>query len=142
MPDIYDHHAKAFNRVSAYVILRNGERVATIAFKFPADGAGRLYAYVHWLGVPMVRGFAGGFGYDKRTAACADAVKRIELIDRSVEAHNLAKQGHTLAAQAEAMRAIADRAMQTPFVDALKADRGPTWDNALRDAGFTVLQAV
>lgn len=56
MTDIYDLHSKAFARVSAYVVLdKSGERVATVAFKFPADGAGRLYAYVHWIGVPMVR---------------------------------------------------------------------------------------
>ena len=73
MSSIYELHDKAFRHVSAYVILLNGERVATVAIKFPADGAGRLYAYVHWIGTPMVRGFAGGYGYDKRSAACADA---------------------------------------------------------------------
>ena len=76
MPDIYDQHKAAFPSVSAYVVLHNGERVATIAFKHPRDGSGRLYAYVHWLGVEMVRGFAGGYGYDKHSAACADAAQR------------------------------------------------------------------
>lgn len=76
MSDIYDQHRAAFANVSAYVILRGGERVATIAFKFPRDGAGRLYAYVHWIGVPMVRGFAAGGGYDKRSAAVADAAQK------------------------------------------------------------------
>jgi len=28
------------------------------------------------------------------------------------------------------------------FFDALRADLGPQWDSALRDAGFTVWQAV
>ena len=76
--DIYVLHAKAFNRVSAYVIMRGEERVATIAFKFPRDGAGRLYAYVHVFGAPMVRGYAGGYGYDKRSAACSSAAKHIQ----------------------------------------------------------------
>ena len=31
------------------------------------------------IGVPMVRGWAGGGGYDKRAAAMADAVKKITL---------------------------------------------------------------
>lgn len=123
MADIYEQHAAHFARVSAYVVLRNGERVATIAFKFPADGAGRLYAYVHWLGVPMVRGFANGYGYDKRTAACASAVQRIDWTKHdtcNMNAMHWARE----------------------FTRALAADRGPTWDAALREAGFTVLQAV
>jgi hypothetical protein len=81
MPDIYEQHAAAFANVSAYVIMRDGSRVATIAFKFPRDGAGRLYAYVHWLGFPMVRGWAGGGGYDKRSAAVASAAKLIKAPD-------------------------------------------------------------
>lgn len=68
MPDIYDRHKAAFASVEAFVILHNGERVASIAFKFPRDGAGRLYAYVHRYGLEMVRGFAAGGGYDKRSA--------------------------------------------------------------------------
>jgi len=123
MTDIYDHHAKAFNRVSAYVILKNGERVATIAFKFPADGAGRLYAYVHWLGVPMVRGFAGGYGYDKRAAALANAVRKMPETPQQFGPEQ-------------------EQVASTDFYTALEHDRGPPWGNALRDAGFTVLQAV
>ena len=70
MTDIYDQHAKAFAAVQAFVILdTSGERVATVALKFPRDGAGRLYAYVHLIGVEMVRAHAGGYGYDKRSAA-------------------------------------------------------------------------
>lgn len=124
MTDIYEHHEKAFARVSAFVIARNGERVATIAFKFPADGAGRLYAYVHWLGVPMVRGHAGGYGYDKRTAACAAAVRKIP------------EAPYVTNADAK------ERGNRDAFTRALRADRGPTWDNALREAGFAVWQAV
>jgi hypothetical protein len=119
MPDIYDQHMTHFARVSAYVILRNGERVATIAFRFPADGAGRLYAYVHWLGVPMVRGFAGGFGYDKRSAAVENALPRMRMVD-DFEA----------------------RMYQEQFIGGLRVDNGHYWNRRLEDAGFTVLQAV
>lgn len=112
---IYDQHAAAFRNVSAYVILKNNERVATIAFKHPKDGAGRLYAYVHWLGTEMVRGHAGGYGYDKRTAACASAINKMQ--------HD-------------------GNEPQSLFVRALAQDSGKHWDDQLRDAGFVVLQAV
>jgi len=114
MSDIYDQHSAAFANVSAYVILKDGERVATVAFKFPRDGAGRLYTYVHWLGLEMVRGFAGGYGYDKRTAAVAAAVK-------------------TLGGYSPGLG---------DFLTACDRDGGHHWDRRLQDAGFTVLQAV
>lgn len=118
--DIYDQHRAAFSNVSAFVILKNGERVATIAFKFPKDGASKLWAYVHWLGVPMVRGYAGGYGYDKMTAACASAARKITALPDDYGDH----VGHH------------------DFIKALEQDSGHTWDTTLRNAGFTVLQAV
>lgn len=39
--DIYEQHNKAFSRVSAYVIMKGEERVATVAIKYPADGVRR-----------------------------------------------------------------------------------------------------
>lgn len=124
MADIYAQHQAAFSRVSAYVVLRNGERVATVAFKFPADGAGRLYAYVHWLGTEMVRGFANGYGYDKRSAACSGASRKALAVPR--DKHDVGeKQGAHYA-----------------FWAALQTDDGRNWDRMLEDAGFTVLQAV
>lgn len=125
MTDIYDQHAAAFRNVSAFVIARNGERVATIAFKFPKDGAGRLYAYVQWFGAPMVRGHANGYGYDKRTAACSAAAKRMTRIP-----------GEHIDPHGEEVES------QISFMRALDADRGPTWDSALRAVGFQVWQAV
>ena len=77
MTNIYDLHSKAFPHVSAFVIMKDGERVATISLKYPKDGAGRLYAYVHYTGLEMVRDFAGGYGYDKRSAAVAYAAAKI-----------------------------------------------------------------
>ena len=118
MPDIYEQHAAAFANVAAYVIMRDGERVATIAFKFSRDGAGRLYAYVHWLGLPMVRGFANGYGYDKRSAACSAAVRKIMV--PSGEDHGDVSR----------------------FCTALAHDDGAYWDSNLHNAGFIVLQAV
>lgn len=133
MPDIYDQHTAAFRAVSAFVVLKGGEKVATIALKFPADGAGRLYAYVHWLGLSMVRGYAGGYGYDKRTAAVSSAASRIPL-------------GAAFQRAQEIGFAYADG---RPWYDAFPAfrecltdDTGDDWARKLEKAGFIVLQAV
>jgi len=136
MTDIYEQHRAAFANVSAYVILKDGERVATIAFKFPRDGAGRLYAYVHWIGVPMVRGFASGGGYDKRSAAVASAVARIKPRDVS-SFHDGSLRNMTEIALAQV-----DRERTIKFVAALSDCGGSYWDRKLEQAGFTVIQAV
>lgn len=120
--NIYDQHAAAFRAVSAFVILDKGERVATVALKFPADGAGRLFAYVHWIGAPMVRAFAGGGGYDKRSAAVSAAVTKI--------------------ADPVTPRECETAGRRTAFIDALHGCDGHDWTRKLEDAGFTVLQAV
>lgn len=118
--DIYRQHEVSFPQVSAFVVVKDGERAATVAFKFPKDGAGRLYCYLHVIGIPMVRGSATGFGYDKRSAA-AEAAAR--LVDP-------AKGYDGAAAVALAIRA------------ALKGDSGYSWDRRVEDAGFKVWQAV
>lgn len=117
MTAIYDQHDKAFNRVSAFVVMRDGERVATVAIKFPADGAGRLYAYTHWIGLQMVRGFANGYGYDKRSAAVADAICKIVPEGKASDALNA-------------------------FVGSALEMDSQNWTRALEKAGFVVLQAV
>jgi len=127
MTSIYEQHDKAFEQVSAYVVLKDGEKVATVAIKYPRDGAGRLWAYVHWIGLEMVRGYAGGYGYDKRTAACASAARKL----REVAAN---------ASHEDGSRAKERGLVQ--FEQALATDGGRHWDDCLRDAGFTVLQAV
>lgn len=118
-PAIYDQHDKAFPLVSAFVIADGGNRVATIAFRFPRDGAGRLWAYVHWLGTEMVRGYAGGYGYDKSSAAVEAAVARMQDATDTVNPARL-----------------------DAFRNALRDCGGFGWDRKLRDAGFEVWQAV
>lgn len=121
MTNIYEQHRAAFPNVSAYVILENGVRVATIAIKFPRDGAERLWAYVHWIGAPMVRAYAGGGGYDKGTFAIEKAAK---LID--------ANQAHDC-----------DRASCERFIAAFRdAPDGHDWTHTLRNSGYVVAQAV
>jgi hypothetical protein len=114
--NIYDQHRKAFPSVSAYVVMRHGDKVGTIAFKFPKDGASRLWVYVHWLGTPMVRGYAGGYGYDKKTAACNSASRALTRLDAC--------------------------GWEEAFTQALAIDNGNDWERNLRNAGFEVLQAV
>lgn len=112
--NVYSQHRKHTSRVGAYAILRDGQHVASVTIAYPKDGAGRLYAYVHWIGTQMVRGYAGGYGYDKRTAAIASA------------AHALAIE-ETHAAVPHAFRL------------ALSKDDGHEWDSQLRSVGYTVV---
>lgn len=132
MTNIYDQHISAFKNVSAYVILKDGKRVATVAFKYPKDGAGRLYAYVHWIGTEMARGFANGYGYDKHSAAVESAVERIEHV-HDPEAHAkdwIRLDDEKTNAEIDAFKAI------------LKDCGGSYWDIKLENAGFSVLRAV
>lgn len=123
---IYDQHDKAFARVSAHVIIKDGERVATVAFKYPTDGAGRLQCFLHVLALPMVKGTASGYGYDKASAAFADAAEK--------QAKVKLEDWQTPDGYAE-QYAIA-QAMVDCFRD------GYSWQDNLREAGFTVWQAV
>ena len=125
MSSVYDQHRAAFARVDAAVVLHKGERVATIALRYPQDGAGRLYAYVHWLGIEMVRGWASGGGYDKRTAACSAAARKLT----------------SAAANTPGYVKLGVNAFEN-FRDALAKDDGWDWDRALTDAGFVVLRAI
>jgi hypothetical protein len=126
MSDIYAQFDAAFSRVSAFAILKDGELVAKVALKFPADGAGRLYAYVHWLGIEMTRGMAGGYGYDKRSAAVSDAAAK------AIKAH----------ANDERQEATDSTFHRATFFRELAAINGGDWARVLEGAGFTVIQAV
>jgi hypothetical protein len=133
MSDIYAQHDAAFRNVSAFVIMRDGEKVATVALKYPRDGAGRLFAYVHWLGLPMVRAYAGGYGYDKRTAAVGNAARKM---DRNAAAARADETGLAYAQGRPWFEYYA------AFIDAASKDGGEDWARALEKAGFNVLQAV
>lgn len=124
MPDIYTQHAAAFKNVQAFTAFKlidgNITNVIKVAFKFPKDGAGRLYCYLHLLGTSMVRGSANGYGYDKRSAAIMDASNKISMRD----------------GEGEFMPEI--EALQT----ALQNCESKGYDTALRDAGYTIMYAV
>jgi hypothetical protein len=126
--DIYDKHDAAFKNVNAYVIHKDGERKATIAFKRSASGL-RLTVFVHWFGLPMVTAFASGGGYDKASAAVASAMVKIAMLKRC---SNLEED--RLAWEREYSQGLAE------FI--IIEDGGYSWDRYLRDAGFDVWQAV
>lgn len=132
-PDIYDQFDTAFRYVGAFVVVKDGKRVATVAFKRPRGGAGRLYAYVHWLGLHMVRGFAGGGGYDKHSAAVASTAAPIT---RAWHNRHDAPTDKT-----EKFEEAAGDELTT-FVASLSDRDGRRWDDRLRNAGFDVWEAV
>lgn len=138
MTDIYDQHRKHFERTLAAAVLDSaGQHVANVSIRYPADGAGRLYAYAHWLGTEMVRGSASGYGYDKATAALSDAVTRLE----KAPGPEIVPDNHPdLIAERRTVRKEQER--REAFHRALSQDGGQHWDGALRAAGFTVLQVV
>lgn len=121
-PNVYDQLNAHTALVSASAILFQGEVVAKIVFKFPKDGMGKLYAYVHWIGVPMVRGSASGCGYDKKSAALA----KLPTIEPDE-----AQLGQDYSNE------------QRLFIDSLaKCDDGWGWDYHLKRAGFTVCTII
>lgn len=124
MTKIYDQHDAAFRNVSAYVILKGDKVVAKVAFKF----GGAVTAYVHWIGVEMTKGRAGGGGYDRQSAAVAYAARKaIRDFKPKAEHHP---------------DVDTDAFTRATFFRITALDEGKHWDNALRDAGFTVIQAV
>lgn len=116
MTDIYRQHDAAFASVSAFVIVKDGERVATVAIRRRTA----VTAYVHLLGVEMVKGTARGGGYDRASAAVAEAIGKIRASDddAAVNAHRIAMR-------------LAVAGM----------DAGQ-WIRELERQGFTVWQAV
>lgn len=118
---IYNQHDAAFSHVAAYVVIdkRDGACVAKVAIKRSSSGL-RTTAFVHWIGIPMVKGVANGGGYDKDSASVASAARRIpdDITGRDEHGNRAA------------------------FIDAASLDGGKRWDDAVRDAGFSVFQAV
>jgi hypothetical protein len=129
MSDIYEQHQAAFAQVSAFVILDGQERVATVALKFPRDGAGRLYAYVHLFGVEMVRAHAGGYGYDKRSAAVAAAIAKVKpyMVDDRLDRSDYGRKVNEV------------RDLMKAAASGMHSD---DWTRALERQGLRVLQAV
>lgn len=121
---IYNQHDAAFSHVAAYVVIdkTTGGCVAKVAIKRGASGL-RTTAFVHWLGVPMAKGVANGGGYDKDSASVAAAARTVPPDDRPNDRDGM----HDARAR---------------FIAAASIDGGKRWDDAVRDAGFSVFKAV
>ena len=120
----------AFKSVSAYVVMNQDtmQPIAKIALKFPSDGAGRVNAYIHLIGMEVQHGYAGGYGYDKRTASIIGAVSNCN----DIWAQQI-KSGH-----------VSLTSVQQNFINLLLSDDAQSgWLEVINhDNGFIVIQAV
>lgn len=76
MTDIYDTFNKATSSIGAYALLSQGEAVGRVIFKRGTSGNVRCFLQL-W-GFEMQQGSAGGFGYDKESAAFAEAACKLK----------------------------------------------------------------
>lgn len=124
MTDVYDQHAHSFVNIAAWVILKDGERVATFATKYGRGGSSgvTLTAYLHVIGLPMVRFREGpGGGYAMKDAA----FRRVaEKAYKQVQTHETADANRVAAS----------------FKD--YPDAGEHWDGWLRSRGYQVEAAL
>lgn len=135
MTNIYEKHDKAFYGITACVIARSFggeeiERLATISFT-RNQRSGNVRCFFHFLGYQMQQGSAGGGGYDKMSAAFYDATqKHLKLMGAMKED----KQNPGYAEDVTLSKKI--------FQAAKEGNGGSQWADALRKAGFNVLQAI
>ena len=74
MSTVYDKFDKHFAQVSAWVIVNEqGEQVGKMGAKYPKDGMGKLYLYLHLYGSEMVQVSVSGCGFDKLSVAIQKA---------------------------------------------------------------------
>ena len=74
MTTVYDKFDKHFAQTSAWVIVNEqGEQVGKMAAKYPKDGMGKLYLYLHLYGSGMVQVSVSGWGFDKLSVAIQNA---------------------------------------------------------------------
>ena len=120
----------AFKSVSAYVVMdqETMQPIAKIALKYPKNGAGRVNAYIHLIGMEVQHGFAGGYGYDKRTASIISAISKCN----DIWAQQL-KSGH-----------VSLSSVQQNFINLLLSDKAQGgWLEVInQNNGFIVIQAV
>ena len=123
-PVIYDQFDAAFRHVTAKAIMYNGKHVANVSLKYGS----RVYAYVHFIGSEMVRGFAGGGGYDKASAAVFEAIDKL-------------KSSPVGKYEGETLRTDPQRGFEA-FTSVENHDSGADWDRCLRDAGFEIINVI
>jgi len=126
---VYNWYSRAFRGVAAWVIAEKhtGKHIANVSMKYPQDGSGRLYVYLHIIGLDMVRGSAAGGGYDKGSAAMEKATEAVKA-----PAFKLLKNERYC---------TIDRHRRT-IADTMAKNGGWAWQDRLAAAGYAVFQAV
>ena len=127
MTKIYQQHDAAFNRVSAYAITKDGRHIGNINLKYPQDGAGRVYAYIHCFGYEMQRDYASGYGYDKRDSAIKSAMRKVRAVIMAGEARNDNNENAFLFAFA---------------MNSAGSIGSGDWDQAFEKQGFQIWRAI
>ena len=92
MTTVYNKFDKHFTLASAWVIVN--EQVGKMAAKYPKDGMGKLYLYLHLHGSEMVQVSVSGCGFDKLSVAIQKAG---EVILKKREEKTLNETGFLLA---------------------------------------------
>lgn len=120
----------AFKSISAFVVMdtETMQPIAKIALKYPNDGAGRLNAFIHIIGIEVQHGYAGGYGYDKQTASIISAICKCN----EVWAQQI-KSGHVNLTSA-----------QQKFINLLLSEKAQSgWQEVINhNNGFSVIQVV
>jgi hypothetical protein len=129
--NIYDLHRKAFAILDA-----SGTHVANVSIKYPKDGAGRLWAYCHYIGADMQRALAGGYGYDKRTPAVVDAFLKATFRPMDTSGWSAEAKARWNSKQANLDFLLAK------FKASLRFSSGEYWDRQLENAGYRVIQVI
>ena len=82
------------SRTSVWVMLQDGKVAGRIITAWPNDGAGRVRMAVSIYGGPLKQdetlfGQAGGYGYDKESAAFQDALDRHGLVSADLSGRGM-----------------------------------------------------
>lgn len=123
-------HDRITRDLSAWLILKNGEPVAKVTTRYSGrsnPNGVSCTAFVHVLGLPMVRGKTGpGGGYDMKSAAVEAAVANWpdDLYQKDEHLSSFAR---------EAVYKIYGR---------VGLSNGQTWDAQVRAAGYTVVEVL
>ena len=76
MTTVYNKFDKHFAQVNAWIIVNEQcEQVGKMSAKYPKDGMGKLYLYLHLYGSEMVQVSVSGYGFDKLSVAIQKAAE-------------------------------------------------------------------
>lgn len=111
---IYRELEKITSDLTAWSVTKDGEQVARIVVRYGGRNSPHgltVRAFVHVLGLPMVRGIARGYGYDMKTAAI---VKACSLLTYIPPGNILRAQSPDICAANDAFGALRDNGHDIP----------------------------